>query len=152
MATRESLIVEAAVTPRFDIFYALYTLSADTSSALDEWKEAANRRLSSGFSAVANRLAPLPIFWPLLADALQSMPGEISFDAIVKFLKQIPPSTLQRDVLSGVFHDTAAVDALLASRRTLKQVLGDEDLHGAELARHFGLRPYNSDSPPVQWD
>jgi len=150
MPARDPLIVEAAVTPRFDIFYALYTLTAETSSPLDEWKETARQWLPRDFDRVADRLAPLPIFWPLLADALQTAPGEIRFDEIVEFLKKIPPSNLQRDVLSGIFHDAATVDALVSSRRPLKHVLGDEDLHGAELARHFGLRPYGPEAPAVK--
>lgn len=150
MAARDSLIVEAVVTPRFDIFYALYTLAAETSSPLDEWKEAARRRSSRDLDRIAQRLAPLPIFWPLLADALQGVPGEISFDEIVKVLQQAPPFDLQRDILSGIFHDAATVDTLVSTRRSLKQVLGDEDLHGAELAGHFGLRPYSAESAAVK--
>jgi DNA-binding transcriptional ArsR family regulator len=150
MAARDPLIVEAVVTPRFDIFYALYTLTADTGSPLGEWKAAARERLSRDFGRIAERMAPLPIFWPLLADALQAAPGEISFDEIVRFLQQISPPDLQRDVLSGIFHDAATVDALVSARRSLKHVLGDEDLHGAELARHFGLRPYDPESSAVK--
>jgi ArsR family transcriptional regulator len=150
MAARDSLIVEAVVTPRFDIFYALYTLAGDASSPLDEWKEEARRRLSREFDRLAGRLAPLPIFWPLLADALQGAPGEISFDEIVGFLQRILPSDLQRDVLSGIFHDVGTVDTLVSARRSLKQVLGDEDLHAAELAAHFGLRPYSGESAAVK--
>ncbi|HJQ53508.1 MAG TPA: helix-turn-helix domain-containing protein [Gemmatimonadaceae bacterium] len=150
MAARDSLIVEAVVTPRFDIFYALYTLTADASSPLGEWKEAARQRLSRDLDRIGQRLAPLPIFWPLLADALQRVPGEISFDEIVKFLERIPPADLQRDVLSGIFHDGATVEALVSARRSLKQVLGDEDLHGTELAGHFGLRPYSAESAAVK--
>lgn len=150
MAAREPLIVEAVVTPRFDVFYALYTLTAETSSPLDEWRAAARQRVSRDFDRAADRIAPLPIFWPLLADALQAAPGEISFDEIVRFLQLIPAANLQRDVLSGIFHDAATVDALVSARRTLRQVLADEDLHGAELARHFGLRPYDPEGPAVK--
>jgi DNA-binding transcriptional ArsR family regulator len=146
----ERLRLEAAVTPRFDIFYALYTLANDASSALDEWKELARRRLPRDFDRGASRLAPLPIFWPLLADALQGVRGKISFDDMLDFLKGIAPRDLQRDILSGIFHDVATVDSLVSSRRNLKQVLADEDLHGAELAGHFGLRPYKSESAAVR--
>jgi DNA-binding transcriptional ArsR family regulator len=150
MAARDTPIVEAVVTPRFDIFYALYTLTVDASSPLGEWKEAARGRSSRDLDRIGQRLAPLPIFWPLLADALQRVPGEISFDEIVKFLERIPPPDLQRDVLSGIFHDVATVGTLVSARRSLKQVLGDEDLHGAELAGHFGLRPYSAESAAVK--
>jgi ArsR family transcriptional regulator len=141
-----SFTVELAVTPRFDLFYALYTLTSSASSALDPWKEKALGRLPRDFERVAKRVAPLPIFWPLLADAIQNVPGAVAFDEILSTIREIPVEDLQKKLLSGIFHESEIVDALLAHRKNLGQVLASDSVAGGDLARHFGLLPYNQNS------
>jgi DNA-binding transcriptional ArsR family regulator len=138
--------IEFAVTPRFDVFYALYWLTSSAPSALDPWREKALRQLPRDFERVARRVAPLPIFWPLVADALQGVPGEVSFDEIISALREISAEELQRNILSGIFHDRATVDSLVAQKQTLKQVITNEKLAGGELLSAFGLRPYTEKS------
>src|SRR5213075_869325 len=99
--------LEFAVTPRFDLFYALYTLGGTASSPLDAWRGYARARLPREFERAARRVAPLPIFWPLFADALQRTPGEMTFDEIVASIRQMPASDLKSSILSGIFHDAA---------------------------------------------
>jgi DNA-binding transcriptional ArsR family regulator len=142
--------IEIAVTPRFDVFYALYTLCNAAPSTLDAWRAAARGRLPDDFGRVASRVAPLPIFWPLLADAVQSAPGEISFEEVLQTISEIPVEELQRNVLSGIFHDRSTVASLVSRKRNLKAVLGDEDLPGVALLEHFGLRPFDQSSPSVK--
>lgn len=150
MAGLSSPSVEFAVTPRFDVFYALYSLSSSASSAVDAWKTRARERLPRDAERVAARIAPLPIFWPLLADSIQTVRGEISFDDILSTLSGIPAADLQRAILSGIFPDQSIVDALVSGERTLKQVLANDKLSGAELLGHFGLRPYSERSAAVK--
>src|SRR6266480_7110167 len=122
--------IEFAVTPRFDVFYALYTLTGSAPSPLDPWKEKAIGRLSRDFGRVAKRVAPLPIFWPLLADAIQGVPGEVSFEEMLSTIREMRVDDLKRNILAGIFHDKATVDTLVSRRDALKRVLGDEELPG----------------------
>ena len=149
MARSGSFPIEFAVTPRFDVFYALYSLTSGAPTQLDPWKSRALGRLPRDFERVAKRVAPLPIFWPLLADAIQSVPGEVTFEEILSSIREMPVEELQRNVLSGIFHDRNAVDSLMAREKSVKQVLTDDKLAGAELLGHFGLRPYTEGSPSV---
>ena len=142
--------LEFAVTPRFDVFYALYSLSNGAASAVDEWKSKARERMPSDLERAAARIAPLPIFWPLLADSIQSVPGEISFEEMLSTLRALSAEDLQRDIVSGIFHDEATVDALVSGKRTLRQVATDDKLPGAEMLGHVGLRPYDERSGPVK--
>lgn len=144
MARTVHLSFEFAVTPRFDIFYALYTLSSNAATPLEQWKERASERLPSDFLRSAKRVAPLPIFWPLLADAAQEVPGEASFSEILSALRELEIQRLQRNILSGIFHDATVVDGLTSGKKTLKQVA--EDGSDSDLLGHFGLRPYDSGS------
>src|SRR5438105_5166887 len=150
MARNGSLRVEFAVTPRFDVFYALYTLTSSAHTPLESWKETALRRLPLDFERVAKRVAPLPIFWPLLADAIQGVPGEVSFEEVLSTIRQMRVDDLKRNILSGIFHDRGTVDALVVRKSALADFLDDEKLPGAELLTHFGLKPYDPDSPAAR--
>jgi len=138
--------IEFAVTPRFDVFYALYTISSAAATPFAAWKMMATKRLPSGFADTAARVAPLPIFWALLADAAQSIPGEISFDELLSTIRDAASEDLQRSILGGVFHDPDVVAWLVAGRKSLKQVVTDDDLPGADLLTVFGLKPYDPGS------
>jgi DNA-binding transcriptional ArsR family regulator len=146
MARSASLPIEFVVTPRFEAFYALYTLTSSAPTQLDRWKERALLRLPRDFDRVAKRVAPVPLFWPLLADALQRTPGEMTFEEILSTVREMPPEELKANILSGIFHDPATVQALITGKKNLKQILTNDELHGGELLTHFGLRPYSADS------
>jgi ArsR family transcriptional regulator, arsenate/arsenite/antimonite-responsive transcriptional repressor len=138
--------IEIAVTPRFDVFYALYALTSSAASPLEKWKERAVPRLPRDFDRLARRVAPVPLFWPLLADALQRTAGEMTFDEIVGALREISAEDLKANIVSGIFRDASTAHALSTGKKNLRQVLADGKLQGGELLAHFGLRPYAANS------
>ncbi len=142
--------IDVVVTPRFDVFYALYALSSEGSTPLTGWKENAAARLPRGLAAAAKSVAPVPIFWPLLADALQGTPGAMTFGAMLSALRSMPVNDLKASVLGGIFHDRSTVRALLRREGDLGQVLADDRHPDREMLAHFGLRPYAADSPAVR--
>jgi DNA-binding transcriptional ArsR family regulator len=142
--------LDFAVTPRFDLFYALYALTAGTSSPLDTWKMRAAARLPRDFEGSAKRVAPLPIFWPLFADALQRIPGEMTFEEIVSSIRRMSASDLKTSILSGIFHDPASVRSLVSGKKSFRQILGADNADGTDLLVHFGLRPYDPASPAAE--
>ena len=150
MPRSSNLPVEVVVTPRFDIFYALYTLSSDGSNPLDAWKERAAARLPRGFDGAARAVAPVPLFWPLLADALRASPGAITFEAMLSALRSMPVNDLKASILGGIFHDRPTVQALLSRDVSLPKVLADDKHPDRELLTHFGLQPYKADSPAAR--
>jgi hypothetical protein len=150
MPRSASFPIEFAVTPRFDVFYALYSLTSSAPTQLAPWKAKALSRMPRDFERTAKRVAPLPIFWPLLADAIQSVPGEVTFEEALSTIRGMPVRDLQRNILAGIFHDRNAVDSLGTGEKSLSQVLTDDKLPGTELLGHFGLRPYNEASPAAR--
>lgn len=150
MPTTPPFQIEIAVTPRFDVFYALYTLTNTGASPLENWKARAIARLPRDFGRIAKRVAPVPLFWPLLADALQRTPGKMTFDEILAALREIPAEDLKANLISGIFHDTSAARALSTGKKSLRQVLGNDKLPGGELLAHFGLRPFDPNSPATK--
>ena len=150
MPTDRAFPVTFAVTPRFDVFYALYALVHNAPSVLDDWKERAIARLPRDFERVAKRVAPVPLFWPLLADSVQRTPGEMTFDEIVSNLREMPVEDLKSNILSGIFHNAATARALVTGKKSLRQVLANEKSEGTTLLDHFGLRPYDPSSDAVK--
>ena len=146
MPTDRAFPITFAVTPRFDVFYALYALAHKTPSVLEDWKARAIARLPRDFERVARRVAPVPLFWPLLADSLQQTPGEMTFDEIVSNLREMPVEHLKSNVLSGIFHDAATARSLVAGKKSLRQVLANEKSESTTLLDHLGLRPYDPGS------
>ena len=144
---RPGFPLEVIVTPRFDLFYALHALASSVPTPLDRWKEAAIARLPRDFMRRARGVAPVPIFWPLLADALKNTKGVMTVEEILSTLRAMPPNTLRANVLGGIFHDRPTVEALVGRRKTLADVLAAEKHPDAQLLEHFGLRPYRPDSP-----
>ena len=149
MTPENAARVEFIVSPRFDIFYALYALTSPTRSTLDQWKAKTAAVIPRDFERLARRVAPVPLFWPLLADSLRDAPGAISFETLLSLLNALGPADLQRNILSGIFHDTPTVESLLSRKKSLRQVLTDESLPGGELLSHFALRPYKANSHAV---
>jgi DNA-binding transcriptional ArsR family regulator len=135
--------IHFAVTPRFDVFYALYTAMSDAASPLDEWRRRAVERLPVGFEQRARKIAPLPIFWPLLADSVQKIPGEMMFDDMLQALGAMPVAELRSHILSGIFHDPAVTRSLVSGKKNLRQVVNATSLEATDLLTHFGLRPYD---------
>ncbi|MEO8908768.1 MAG: winged helix-turn-helix domain-containing protein [Gemmatimonadaceae bacterium] len=150
MPTSRPFPIEFAVTPRFDIFYALYTMSSPGATALDAWKARATARLPRGFDRRARRVAPVALFWPLLADALQQTPGEMTFGEMISALSEMPERDLKTNVVSGIFHGASAARALVAGKKNLRQVLTSETIDGKDLLTHFGLIPYEANSPAAK--
>lgn len=139
--------IEVVLTPRFDLFYALHGLASGASGPLAPWRNHIVQRLPRDFGAQATRVAPVPLFWPLLADSFQGTAGAMSFEEITATLGEIPADQLKANILAGIFHDRASVEALISGKRTVRQVLKDDDHPAGELLTHFGLRPYDPRSP-----
>jgi DNA-binding transcriptional ArsR family regulator len=146
MPRTANLSVEVAVSPRFDVFYALHALTSEAPTPIQAWRDKAVHRMPRDFWRAANRVAPVPIFWPLLADALQNSAGAMSFDDILSTLRSMPVNELRANIIAGIFPDRSTVDALLARKRTLRSVLTG-DRAPSELLSHFGLLPYAPRSP-----
>jgi DNA-binding transcriptional ArsR family regulator len=150
MPSERAFPITFCVTPRFDVFYALYALAHNAPSVLEEWKERAIARLPRDFERVAGRVAPVPLFWPLLADSLQRTPGEMTFDEIVSNLREMPVEDIKSNILSGIFHEAATVHALVTGEKSLRQVVASEKSKATTLLDHFGLRPYDARSDAVK--
>ena len=134
------------VTPRFEIFYALQALESGAGNQHSAWRREIERRLPARARTEIARVAPAPIMWPLLADALREEPAAISFAEIISALSSMDDAAFQRSVLGGVFKVEGAVDGLMSGKASLKRTVKAESASQQRLLRLLGLEPFNTES------
>jgi DNA-binding transcriptional ArsR family regulator len=135
------------VTPRFEIFYALHALESGAGDWHAAWRREMEHRLPARARTEIARVAPAPIMWPLLADALREEPPAISYAQIISALSSMDDAAFQRSVLGGVFKLEGAVDGLMSGKASLKVTVKKEAPSQQRLLRLLGLDPFNAESP-----
>jgi ArsR family transcriptional regulator, repressor of sdpIR and other operons len=134
------------VTPRFEIFYALQALESGTGERLAAWRREMERRLPARARTEIARVAPSPLMWPLLADALREQPPSISFVQILSALHAMDDAAFQRSVLGGVFKIEGAVNGLMSGRTSLKRTVAAAAKTQEKLLSLLGLHPFDANN------
>jgi len=142
MANPDALSIEIAVTPRFEIFYALQAFAAGGADHLQSWRREMQRRLTPHIRTTLAKVAPSPLIWPLLADALRESPYAPGFTEMMADLREMSDVVFQRAVLSGVFKTTGAVENLLRGKSTLSETVAIEAKSQERLLSLLGLHPF----------
>jgi ArsR family transcriptional regulator len=141
-ATRPFRLYNVSVTPRFEVFYALFTLTG-RHNVLVKWRQAASAKLGNDFEGIAERVAPSAFMWPLLADALRLQPLDITGEQLVQAFRSMDDRTFQCDVLGGLFKKGGVPEALLGGGLSLRQAVIGETT-GAKMLEVIGLRPFHA--------
>jgi DNA-binding transcriptional ArsR family regulator len=136
--------VTVDVTPRFEIFYALQALESGAGERLSGWRREMERRIPARARTEIARVAPCPLMWPLLADALREQPPSISFAQIISALTTMDDAAFQRAVLGGAFKTEGAVDGLMSGRTSLKRTVTAELKTQEKLLSLLGLHPFDA--------
>ena len=149
MAKRESpdLVPEVVVTPRFEVFYALQALESGAGPHLQQWRRDMERRLPARLRTSLAGIAPCPLIWPLLADALRDEPATIGFTEMVQALRAMDDRAFQRSVLAGVFKSAGSVDGLMSGRVSLARTVENEAKTQERLLTLLGLYPFTRRNP-----
>jgi DNA-binding transcriptional ArsR family regulator len=134
--------VRLAVTPRFDVFYALRTLH-DNGDFGRSWRTQARQFIPTKFEAAVDRVAPRAMMWPLLADALRDAKPELAFDEITDTVRSLDNESFQRAILGGIFRGVGVVDGLINKRLSLRAAASVEVRNGNQLMSLVGLEPFH---------
>jgi len=137
-------LVNVSVTPRFELFYALFALTTPQ-NIYGAWKRAAGGQLGKDFNSLAERVAPSPFVWPLLADALRNERLQPEPSEIADHFRSMDDAEFQRDVLGGLFKSRGTAAALIEGSVTLRQAVRSETT-GARMLEVVGLRPFRVSS------
>jgi DNA-binding transcriptional ArsR family regulator len=150
MPKAEDRLVHVAVTPRFEIFYALQALERGTGDRLDAWRQEVERRVTGRVRASLAKIAPTPLIWPLLADALRELPAAPAFQEMLHAVESMDDSSFQRFVLSGVFKSPGSVASLMEGEATLGDIVTRESKTYERLLAYLGLHPFDPASASAQ--
>lgn len=110
------------------------------------WSERSRRALPDEFSGRVARIAPHPMIWPLLADALRDSKPDPNFPEILGTIRSADDRAFQQAVLGGIFHDRQTVAALVAGERSLGDAAGAEAEAGRPLVALMELHPFDQSS------
>jgi ArsR family transcriptional regulator len=137
--------MHVSVTPRFEIFYALRALD-ERNDSTTAWRLRSRRALPSDFNTIVARIAPHPMMWPLLADAARDSKPDAGFPQILETIQSADDPLFQHAVLSGIFHDTETVAALVAGEQSVGGAVRTEAERGRSLLTLMGLHPFDDSS------
>jgi ArsR family transcriptional regulator len=147
MPARESFrsLLHFAVTPRFEVFYALRALD-ERSKFAERWRSKTELALPAEFRAAAECVAPRPMMWALLADSLKDSKPDPTFPEMLETIRSLDDEAFQRAVLSGVFRSEGVVTDLIAGRQSLTDAVAAESEKSGALLRLIGLQPFKRSS------
>lgn len=146
MPKSDKLSIDVAVTPRFEVFYALQVLQTGAVEHLQRWRREMQRRLIPRIRSSLTRVAPSPLMWPLLADALSDSQPAPTFTEMMADLRGMSDEFFARAVLKGVFKTPGAVETLLSKKATLAATIAHEAETQERLLTMLGLYPFSSRS------
>ncbi|MGI9077598.1 MAG: DUF5937 family protein, partial [Gemmatimonadaceae bacterium] len=145
--SKPASLILFSITPRFEIFYALQALTAKEPAVSESWRRNTARKLPRALKPVLGRLAPSPMLWPLLADALRESPPMIQFGGMLDELRLMKDAQFQTAVLGGAFKRPGSVEDLVSGNETLAQTVAAEPATQNRLLTLLGLLPFRKNSP-----
>ncbi|NKB68600.1 MAG: metalloregulator ArsR/SmtB family transcription factor [Candidatus Latescibacteria bacterium] len=134
---------------RFELFYALQTLTDGESPIHGAWQKEARSLLPPAFDEGFQQIGGSPLLWPLVADALETMAPDASGERVVAYVKQLDPGEFQRAVLLGALHIEELVDGLLSGDMQLKDVVEQAPAEKEPWYTCLGIAPYRPEVPVV---
>ena len=146
MAHSRSTPWALSVSPRFEPFFALWSLTSEAARRHASWRARTRRLLPAAFWAAHERLGGCAELWILLGDAPGPLPLERNFDAVPAALAAIAPERFRRDMLFSVLHHEAAVEALI-ERTELREALRLIPRAKRDWLEFMGLYPPLPEAP-----
>ena len=132
---------------RFEIFYALQTLTDDDSRVHTLWKNKAKELLPDAFWQAFNTIGDAPVFWPLIADAFQTLDPHSTYEEIFAYLEDLDPAVFQQSVLIGALHNDELVDKLVRGKCTLEEIVAGASEDKQPWFACLGIYPFSSEAP-----
>jgi DNA-binding transcriptional ArsR family regulator len=135
-----------AVTPRFELFFALWSLSAPAARRHPSWRAHTRARLSPAFWNAQARMGDCPELWIVLADIPGTLGPRCRIEDVLERLRAVPPAEFKRRTLAAVLHDPAAIAAVM-SGRSLTASLKAIPRAKRDWLQFMGLYPPQADAP-----
>ncbi|MCI0411389.1 metalloregulator ArsR/SmtB family transcription factor [bacterium] len=138
---------EFVVSPCFEPFFALQTLTDENSRIHEGWKRLALQRIPQSFHRKFALIGGSPYLWPAVSDTLLDAPLDLSFENRIRRIAKLTVQELQKTIFFGIFHEWGPVASLLSGRYDLFQTVMRISKTKREWLAFIGLYPAKKSSP-----
>jgi DNA-binding transcriptional ArsR family regulator len=145
-----SIAWQIMISPRFELFLALWSAFSPKARRHEAWRQGLSRRLSPEFHRARAALGNCPEIWILFFDAAGPQPPEADLGQVLAAIAGRPPGELVQDLLAALLHSGAAARCLMAGERSLTQTLASLPPRKREWLGFMGLYPYERTRPMGQ--
>ncbi|MFZ5792336.1 MAG: ArsR/SmtB family transcription factor [Pseudomonadota bacterium] len=138
---------DCRISPRFELFLALWSLTSDRARRHPDWRRRMRRALPGTFWAAEAALGGAPEIWLLAAAA----PGAALLDAspadLVTAIERQPPEALLAHLLSGLLRDAALARRVASGALPLVRALSALPRPRALAIRSIGIELDDPEAP-----
>lgn len=132
---------------RFEIFYALQLITDDTSKIHNEWKQKTISELPYSFHDTMNKYGINSTIWIILSDLIETSTIDNDINKLLKAIKALPASKVQKNVLKGVLHYPNIVEEIIESKIDIETAIKKIPKKKYEWLAYVGLYPYSKSAP-----
>ena len=138
---------QIAVSPRFELFLALWSALSDKARRHPAWRESLEERLAPEFHRAQSALGGSAELWILFFDAPGPQPPEGDLAAVIAAVRRRPAGALMQSLLAALLHSASTAARVLAGKLTLVEALAGLPRRKREWLGFMGLYPYEPQRP-----
>lgn len=136
---------------RFEIFMALLALRKDKESDIHaEWIRTAESKLPDEFYRLFTAIGGSHAWWPVIADAFETVEPDISFEGILEYLREKDTRELQTSILVGGLHDAEMVQRLIDGEQGVESIGQDTSENELKWFGFLDVHPYSADNRGIR--
>jgi DNA-binding transcriptional ArsR family regulator len=130
------------VSPRFELFLALWSALSDKARRHGEWRRLTRERLSPEFHRAIAALGGCPELWILFFDAPGLRPPEDEIGQVLAHIRRRPAAELAEGLLSTLLHSETIGARIFARELGVPEALAALPRRKREWLGFMGLYPY----------
>jgi len=138
---------QISLSPRFELFLALWSASSDRARRHAAWRAGLNQRLRPEFHQRQSALGGAPELWILFFDACGLRPPEDDIAQVLVALRRRSAAELAQTLLATLLHSGAVAERVIAGTLAITEALAQLPRRKREWLGFMGLYPYEADRP-----
>ncbi len=135
------------VSPRFELFLALWSVLSEKATRHGEWRANARARLGADFHRTIEALGGAAELWILFFDAPGSRPPEKEIGGVLTAIRRRPAADLAQGLLSTLLHSAEIGARVFAQEISPAEALVALPRRKREWLGFMGVYPYVPDRP-----
>ena len=138
---------QISVSPRFELFLALWSALSDKARRHPAWRQALGQRLAPEFHRAQAALGGSAELWILFFDSPGLQPPENEIAQVLAAVRRRPAGELGQSLLAALLHSRSMAERVGAGKLTLLEALAALPRRKREWLGFMGLYPYEAQRP-----